>query len=63
LVSVLAEREAGRSLRAIAIDLNADGIPNATRSPSGWTPPTVARAERTARLDALASRVVAEVAE
>ncbi len=51
LARVLAEREAGESLRAIAARLNADGVPNATGSDAGWTPPTVARTERTARLD------------
>ncbi len=51
LARVLAEREAGASLRAVAAGLNADGIPNATGSDAGWTPPTVARAERTAVLD------------
>ncbi len=54
LTRVLAERDAGASLRAIAARLNAQGVPNATGSDAGWTPPTVARAERTARLNCAA---------
>lgn len=53
---VIEEREAGRSLRAIAARLNADGVPNPTGSVSGWSAPTVARAEQTARLDAEAAK-------
>jgi DNA invertase Pin-like site-specific DNA recombinase len=56
LARVVAEREAGRTLAAIAAGLNDDGIPNPSGSPAGWHLVTVQRALRTAAQDRAAHR-------
>ena len=60
MARVVAEREDGATYRAIADDLNTDGIP--TPAGSTWYPATVARVLKTAALDAEAAARREEVA-